>query len=128
MTDEEYKELKKRLSDEGLLCKKKDYIKSVNGQAKRKELYFLERAYKHFRNRQEILYKISMSREWHDWTNHNLSLISYGWDNIRKLVLWSYGVNIIRELPDDKQEEINDFAINIIDTIFDRYSKLWEET
>ena len=126
MTDEMYEELKARLTEEGLICKKKDYNESVKGEAKRKELYFLDRAYKHFRARQEDLYTLSRGRGWGDWTNHNLSLISYGWDNIRKLVLWSYGVNGIRYLPDDKQDEINDFAIKIINDVFDQYSKMWE--
>ena len=119
MKDQIHEELK-----EGLLGKEKDYAK---GQSKLKQMHFLERAYKHFRDRQEILYKISVSKEYGDWTNHNLCLISYGWDNIRKLVLWSYGVNQIQYLPDDKQDEINDLAIKIVDSIFDQYSKLWED-
>ena len=127
MTDEEYKELTKRLAKDGLICKMKECKESIKGELKRKELYFLDRAYQHFRNRQAILYEVSRGRGWDDWTNHNLCLISYGWDNIRKLVLWSYGVNIIRQLPDDKQDEINDFAIKIIDSIFDQYSNLWKE-
>ena len=127
MTDEMYKELKERLAEEGLICKRKDFNESVKGQAKRKELFFLDRAYAHFKDRQEILFKLSSSRDWDDWTNHNLSMISYGWENIRKLVLWSYGVNIIRHLSDDKQDEINDFAIKIIDNVFDQYSKLWDK-
>ena len=127
MTDEMYKELKERLAEEGLICKRKDFNESVKGQAKRKELFFLDRAHAHFKDRQEILFKLSSSRDWDDWRNHNLSMISYGWENIRKLVLWSYGVNIIRHLPDDKQDEINDFAIKIIDNVFDQYSKLWDK-
>ena len=127
MTDEMYKELKERLTEEGLICKRKDFNESVKGQAKRKELFFLDRAYAHFKDRQEILFKLSSNRDWDDWTNHNLCMISYGWENIRKLVLWSYGVNIIRHLPDDKQDEINDFAIKIIDNVFDQYSKLWDK-
>ena len=127
MTDEMYKELKERLAEEGLICKRKDFNEFVKGQAKRKELFFLDRAYAHFKDRREILFKLSSSRDWDDWTNHNLCMISYGWENIRKLVLWSYGVNIIRHLPDDKQDEINDFAIKIIDNVFDQYSKLWDK-
>ena len=127
MIDETYKELKERLTEEGLICKRKDFNESVKGQAKRKELFFLDRAHAHFKDRQEILFKLSSSRDWDDWTNHNLCMISYGWENIRKLVLWSYGVNIIRHLPDDKQDEINDFAIKIIDNVFDQYSKLWDK-
>lgn len=127
MTDEMYKELKECLTEEGLICKRKDFNESVKGQAKRKELFFLDRAHAHFKDRQEILFKLSSSRDWDDLTNHNLSMISYGWENIRKLVLWSYGVNIIRHLPDDKQDEINDFAIKIIDNVFDQYSKLWDK-
>lgn len=123
MTDQEYKELKERLAKEGLLVKKK----TIKGQSKLKQMHFLERAYKHFRDRQEILYKISKDREWDDWTKHNLCLISYGWDNIRNLVCWAYGVNVIQDLPDDKQDEVNDLAIKIIDIVFDQYSKLWEE-
>ena len=127
MTDEMYKELKERLTEEGLICKRKDFNESVKGQAKRKELFFLDRAHTHFKDRQEILFKLSSNRDWDDWTNHNLCMISYGWENIRKLVLWSYGVNIIRYLPDDKQDEINDFAIKIIDNVFHQYSKLWDK-
>lgn len=127
MTDELYKELKDRLIEEGLICKRKDFNESVKGQAKRKELFFLDRAHAHFKKRQEALYELSRSRSWDDWTKHNLCMISYGWENIRKLVLWSYGVNIIRQLPDDKQDEINNFAIKIIDNVFDQYSELWNE-
>lgn len=118
MTDETHVVLSARLT-------KKDYIEQARGLAKQKELHFLDRAREHFRSRQQILHEISMSRSWDDWTNHNLCLISYGWDNVRKLVLWSYGVNSIRHLPDDRQDEINDFAVRIIDTIFDQYSELW---
>ena len=125
MTEEIYKDLRDRLEKDGLLVKKKDLIK---GAAKLKELHYLERAYKHFRDRQDILYKISMDKEWSDWTNHNLSLISYGWDNVRHLICWTYGVNIIRDLPYDRQDEVNDLAIKIIDVVFDQYSKLWEES
>lgn len=39
MTDEMYKELKERLAEEGLICKRKDFNESVKGQAKRKELF-----------------------------------------------------------------------------------------
>lgn len=123
MTDKMYEELKVCLSKEGSLVVKVHF----KGTAKQKQMYFLERAYKHFRDRQAILYKISRSREWTDWTNHNLSLISYGWDNVRHIVCWSYGVNRIQELPDDKREEINDLAIEIIDIVFNQYSKLWDE-
>ena len=124
MTDQMYEEFKQRLSEEGLLVKKK---KPAKGQSKIKELRFLEKAHIHFKDRQKILYELSYSREWNDWTNHNLCLISYGWDNIRHLICWTYGVNVIKDLPDDKQDEINDLAIKIIDLIFDQYSKLWEE-
>lgn len=127
MTDETYKELKERLAADGLIIKK-TYKEVVRDKLKQKELQFLDKAHKHFRARQHILYELSMSRGWNDYTSHNLCMISYGWDNIRKLVLWSYGVSGIRYLPDDKQDEINDYAIKIIDTIFDQYSKLWEES
>lgn len=124
MEDQLYNELKERLMKDGLISIKE---KPVKGQRKLKELHFLEKAYKHFRDRQEVLYKISLrSRNRNDWTDHNLCLISYGWDNVRKLVCWTYGVNTIKDLPDDKQEEINNFAISILDNLFDKYSKLWE--
>ena len=127
MTDVNFKELKERLAEEGLVVKKVDYDKYVRGQLKLKEMHFLDRAYAHFRARQEILHKLSLSRSWDDWTKRNTCMISYGWESIRKLVLWSYGVCIIRYLPDDKKDEINDYAITIIDTIFDQYSKMWDE-
>ena len=125
MDDQMYEELKERLEKEGLVFKQKD---SVKGDAKLKQMQFFNRAYRHFRQRQEVLHQISYKREWGDWTKHNLSLICYGWDNVRHLVCWTYGVNVIQDLPDDKQDEINDLAIHIIDTLFDQYSKLWEES
>lgn len=124
LTDQDYLELKTRLSAEGLLIKKNEPIR---GQLKQKQMHFLDRAYHHFRERQQILYDISKRRGFTDWCDHNLSLTSYGWDNIRHLTCWAYGVNVVTDLPDDKQDEINDFAIHIIEHAFDQYAKMWED-
>ena len=40
MTDEMYKELKERLAEEGLICKRKDFNESVKRSSKTKRIIF----------------------------------------------------------------------------------------
>ena len=43
-----------------------------------------------------------------------------GWDTIRKCVMWTYGECLVTHMPDDKKEEANKFAIQLIDQMYDK--------
>lgn len=85
-----------------------------------KAIHFLEEARNHFNKRRD--YVINNLRV----TDENGRIISnelpnaYGWDTIRHLVCWSYECVMVSDLPEDKQDEINRFAIDIIDKIYDK--------
>lgn len=85
-----------------------------------KAIHFLEEARNHFDERRD--YVIRNLRV----LDENGRLISkelpnaYGWDTIRHLVCWSYECVMVSDLPDDKRDEINQFAIDIIDKVYDK--------
>ena len=121
--EELYLEFKERLKTEEIGSSRR-----IKGPDKLKQVHFLDEAKNHFQNWQGKLYDLSDKKEdYNDWTNHNLCMISYGWDNVRHLICWSYGVCTVDKLPGDKQKEINELAIKIIDDLFNQYSKLWIE-
>lgn len=58
-----------------------------------------------------------------DWVYPSVLSSSTGWEYVRKVVLMAYGVSDICSLPDDKEEEVNAFAIELTDMLFGRLSK-----
>ena len=115
MTNEEkellYEEFKARLS--------KETRRTLKGERRKKMMYFLSEAREHFNRRQD--YWISNFR--HKGAPDSL-IISYGWDEIRKLVCWSYCVCQVEDLPDERKEEINKFTIDLIDRIYDKLEEI----
>lgn len=105
-----YQEFLERLkSDDGINTKTDAY----------RSLHNLERARNHFKQRAEALreefeYEL-WGREglnWNDWSNQ-----------ICKMICHVYGVCIISKLREEELEEANDFAIKIIDELFDENVK-----
>jgi len=106
-----YEEFKQRLT------KEEKSKKSGKGQTKVKQMTFLSKARDHFNERRDyFIYNLRNEET-------NSCLYAYGWDNIRHLICWSYGVCCVERLPDDKQEEINTFTIKMIDNLFDQFDK-----
>lgn len=120
MTNEEkellYEEFKERLEKEN---KSKQAGK---GTRKLKQMRFLSKAREHFNERRDYyIHNLRKIEGGHVVSNE--CLIAYGWDSIRHLVCWTYGVCVIEDLPDDKQEEINQYTIELIDKLFDKFSE-----
>lgn len=90
-----------------------------------KKMQFLRKAHDHFFELTRNFNSTHFSS--HDQTFVYPSVLSSstGWEYVRKMVLMAYGVSDICSLPDDKEQEINTFAIELTDMLFD---KLCEQT
>lgn len=95
-------------------------------QKKVNRVNYFDEAREYFRMRQAELFRISLMRPGYDWLDHNRIILSCGWEYIKKLVLWSYEVSYVEDMPTDKVDEANRMAIDIINTVFNQYSKNWE--
>lgn len=90
-----------------------------------KKMQFLRKAHDHFFELTRNFNSTHFSP--HDQTFIYPSVLSSttGWEYVRKVVLMAYGVSDICSLPDEKEQEINDFAIKLTDMLF---SQLYEQT
>ena len=61
----------------------------------------------------------------HDHTGKYSVLCSEspGWDMVRKIVMWTYGECLVTHMPDNKKEEVNNFAIRLIDQMYDKLAE-----
>ena len=85
-----------------------------------KKMQFLNKAHDHF-------FELTRNFNSTHFSPHNQTFVypsvlssSTGWEYVRKMVLMAYGVSDICSLPDDKEQEINTFAIELTDMLFDR--------
>lgn len=92
-----YEEVVERLKADG-------YIKEKNDERTVPQTFF----------REAIAY---MEQKYHNQRKYHHGW-SAAWDHIRKLVMWTYGVSTTRQIPFDKQQEANDLAMKLIDTIY----------
>ena len=88
-----------------------------------KKMQFLKKAHDHFFELTRSFNSTHFSPYSQDWVYPSVLSSSTGWEYVRKVVLMAYGVSDICSLPDDKEEEVNAFAIELTDMLFGRLSK-----
>lgn len=88
--------------------------KSQGYSSGHRTMFNMERAKDHFWNRCDDMKK---SRTFEIVIRKGLK--GSDWDMIRRLVCHAQGVSLVREIPDDKIDAVNDLAIKIVDILFD---------
>lgn len=83
-----------------------------------KKMQFLKKAHDHFFELTRSFNSTHFSPYSQDWVYPSVLSSSTGWEYVRKVVLMAYGVSDICSLPDDKEEEVNAFAIELTDMLF----------
>lgn len=81
--------------------------------ARIKKLTYFSEARKHFFDRLHA----------HTGKQSILCSEASGWDTIRQCVMWTYGECLVTHMPDDKKEEVNKFAIQLIDQMYDKLAE-----
>ena len=96
MTDQEYMELKERLTKDGLI------LAADRKQLSKQHSYFMEAsqyACKRFNDA-----KIGAHAGWGPL-----------YENAKKIIMWTYGAKRVVDMPDEAKEEANHFIIRICD-------------
>lgn len=105
-----FKEFEARLADKQVKERKKQGYAS--GYA---TLHNLEPAKDYFKKRFDQMHS---DFAFDIWTYHGLMWSD--WDKIRMLVSHTYGISLVKNIPEDRLEAANNLAIAMIDLIFEQ--------